>query len=241
MTKVVTMPEVLASGKRSFKIEVPYTLMETGRKGVPKPLILYLHGYGENEKKFKSKCDSLFVYEAYHLFVQGPYPVFDQTLSRTVSNWGRAWYLYDGKRKQFIKSLELSSEFIQEIIDNLVKFIQVETMCVIGYSMGGYLAGYFALTRWKHVNQLIVAGARIKTEVMSEERWKNLTHLDVFAIHGREDQSVSYERQQEEVEILKSRGVNAEIKILNQGHQFNENVTAEIGLWLDRKGYIKAG
>ncbi|TVQ67959.1 MAG: hypothetical protein EA360_01180 [Balneolaceae bacterium] len=240
MTQDKVSPEVLASGKRSFKIEVPYTLMESGRKGIKKPLILYLHGFGGNEKKFKKKCEPLFSFEAYHLFIQGPYPVFDPSLSKTVSNWGRAWYLYDGRRKQFIKSLELSSEFIQEIIDNLIKFIQVEKMCVIGYSMGGYLAGYFALTRWKHVNQLIVSGARIKTEVMSEERWKNLSHMDVLALHGRDDETVSFENQRREIETLKSRGVRSEFRLLNQGHEFNTVVLDEIGSWMKSRGYKKS-
>lgn len=237
MTNVLAKPEVLASGKRSFKIEVPYTLMEVGRKGVKKPLILYLHGYGDNEERFKTKCESLFSIEAYHLFIQGPYPVFDKTFSRTVSKWGRAWYLYDGKKKQFIKSLELSAEFVQEIVDDLIKFIQVEKMCVLGYSMGGYLAGYFALSRWKHVNELIVIGARIKTEVITKERWKHLSHLDILALHGSMDESVSWQNQQREIELLKDRGIQAELRLLDQGHEFDTNVISEAMLWLDRRGY----
>ena len=39
--------DVLLSGKTSFKIEVPYLLVETGKKNSKKPLIIYLHGYGE--------------------------------------------------------------------------------------------------------------------------------------------------------------------------------------------------
>ncbi|MEX2411884.1 MAG: hypothetical protein WD607_11060, partial [Candidatus Paceibacterota bacterium] len=114
--------DLLASGKRSFKIEVPYQLIESGKKGEKKPLILYLHGYGENIKTFQEKCGRFLDINAYHLFIQGPYPIYDQSRKKTVSNWGRSWYLYDGNRKQFIKSLEITSEFIQEVIDNLIKF-----------------------------------------------------------------------------------------------------------------------
>lgn len=39
------MRDVLVSGKESFKIEVPFKITETGRKGVKKPLIVFLHGF----------------------------------------------------------------------------------------------------------------------------------------------------------------------------------------------------
>ncbi len=230
-------PDVLISGKTSFKIEVPYKLIETGDKGRSKPLILYLHGYGENLKKFEEVCKPFLRFEAYHLFIQGPYPIYDKTRSKTVSKWGRAWYLYDGKKKQFIKSLEISSEFIQEIVDNLVKFINVSKMCVIGYSMGGYLAGYFALTRWKHVKDLIVVSCRIKTEVVSEVNWQNLKHIKIIALHGDNDKIVSFLPQKIEIDKLNKLGVESTFRLLNTDHAFSDIYIDEINDWLEKKNY----
>lgn len=228
--------DVLVSGKTSFKIEVPYTLIETGPKSDKKPLIVYLHGYGENIDVFKKKCASCLDLNAYHLFIQGPYPIYDTSGKKNVSEWGRAWYLYDGNRGQFIKSLELASEFIQEIIDKLLHVIQVNRLCVVGYSMGGYLAGYFALTRWKHVNELIVIGGRIKTEVLNDN-WDNVGHLNVLAIHGKNDEDVKFEPQQREIEMLKEKGINAELKLLNENHSFSEKFVLELKQWLTEIGY----
>jgi len=229
--------DMLASGKRSFKIEVPYQLIETGSKGKKKPLILYLHGYGENIKIFQEKCDRFLDINAYHLFIQGPYPIYDQNSKKSVSNWGRSWYLYDGKRKQFIKSLEITSEFIQEVIDNLIKFINVSKLCVIGYSMGGYQAGFFSLTRWKHVNDVIVIGARLKTEILNDGDNSHLKHLNFLAVHGRYDDKVSFERQNESIEFLKSKGLKSEIRILDENHDFSPNVIDEILKWLKSNNY----
>lgn len=229
--------DILASGKMSFKIEVPYQLIETGAKGKKKPLVLYLHGYGENIKIFQEKCSRLLDIEAYHLFIQGPYPIYDQSGKKTVSNWGRSWYLYDGKRKQFIKSLEISSEFIQEVIDNLIKFINVSKLCVIGYSMGGYQAGFFSLTRWKHVNDVIVIGARIKTEVLNDGFYAHLKHMNILAIHGRNDEKVSFERQKESIDFLKSKGLKSELRLLDENHDFSFIVVDEIMNWLQSNNY----
>jgi predicted esterase len=230
-------PDVLISGKTSFKIEVPYKLIETGKKGIKKPLILYLHGFGDNLKIFEETCKPFLKLEAYHLFIQGPFPINVKSQNKTVSNWGRVWYLYDGKRKQFIKSLELCSEFIQEIVDNLIKFLHVSKMCVIGYSMGGYVAGYFALTRWKHVNELVVAGCRVKTEVIQDENWVNLNHLEVFALHGSNDTVVDYIPQKKEIEKLNSNGVNASFKLLETDHSFSGIYIEEMITWLKEKNY----
>lgn len=238
MEQIEISPEVLVSGKASFKIEVPYKLFETGEKRGKKPLIVYLHGYNENLKTFQEKCSELLLVDAYHLFIQGPYPIPDKKGEKTVSNWGRAWYLYDGKRKQFIKSLELTSEFIQEVIDNLIKFIDVSRLCMIGYSMGGYQAGYFALTRWKHVNDLIVIGARIKTEILQEGDWENLRHMNIIALHGKNDTWVKPEPQQKEIERLQSNGIHAEINFTDDDHKLTENTLNQIRTWLTKLNYL---
>lgn len=228
--------DLLVSGKTSFKIEVPYKLIESGTKK-RKPLIVYLHGYGENIDRFIERCDPLIDLDAYHLFIQGPYPIFNRNREKKISEWGRAWYLYDGDHRQFLKSLEVASEFIQGLIDQLLPVLKVSRLCVLGYSMGGYLAGYFALTRWKHVNDLVVAGARIKTEVL-EGNWEQIRHLNIVALHGKKDDKVLYEPQQKEINILRENGVNAELKLLDENHSFSENYIQSIKKWFQLNSYV---
>ncbi|MBO6621104.1 MAG: hypothetical protein JJ892_03265 [Balneola sp.] len=229
------MKEVLVSGKASFKIEVPYKLYETGQKGT-KPLIVYLHGFNQNIDRFEKIVNPLTELNAYHLFIQAPYPLYDTTRSKQVEDWGRSWYLYDGEQQQFVKSMELSSEFIQEIIDGLLPNIEVTRLCLFGYSMGGYLAGYFMLSRWKHVNDAIIIGARIKTEVFSD-RLHEAKHINVLALHGAEDESVFPEPQKKEIEKLKKEDYNAQFKLIKAQHNLSQPFIAESVLWLKENGY----
>lgn len=222
--------EVLISGKSSFKIEVPYQLIETGPKG-DKPLFVYLHGYKQNIAGFRKKMNALTDLTGYHLFVQGPYPIYDESRAVSVSKWGRAWYLYDGKQGQFAKSLEVTAEFIQGIVENLFNVIKVNRVIVIGYSMGAYMAGYFALSRWKHVTDVIMIGGRIKTELF-RKRLDNTLHINILAIHGKNDAEVLPEPQKHEIEYLREKGLKAEFIEVDAGHELSRKYINAALKWL---------
>jgi predicted esterase len=102
--------------------------------------------------------------------------------------------------------------------------------------MGGYLAGYFMLSRWKHVNEAIIIGARIKTEVFAN-KLQEAKHINVLALHGADDKSVFPEPQQKEIETLKMAGFNAHFKSIKAQHKLTQLFTEESKLWLIKIGY----
>ncbi|MCH8495143.1 MAG: hypothetical protein LAT57_05860 [Balneolales bacterium] len=228
--------DVLVSGKTSFKVEVPYKLIETGKRG-NKPLIVYLHGRGQNLEIFERLMKPMLELEAYHLFIQGPYA--DSELTGKREKWGYMWYLYNGKQGSFLKSLEYSAEFIQEVIDHVIQFISVSRLCVLGYSMGGYQGGYFGMTRWKHTNEMIVIGGRFKTEVLTKAKFERLKHQHILALHGNKDDIVSPDRQKEEIERFRNKGINAEFIGVNESHKLTHRYIKEAIAWLGKLGYKK--
>lgn len=231
------MKDVLISGKTSFKIEVPYKLIESGpKKEGGKPLILYMHGFDQNIAWLEKKIEPLLDIEAYHLLVQGPYPVYDTGRDKEVAKWGRAWYLYDGTQRQFLKSMEVTSEFLQEILDDLNKVINITRMCIVGYSMGAYQAGYFAFSRWKYVNDLVAIAGRIKIEAFEGKR-DTAQHMNILALHGKNDTAVYPNPQEEGIRTLRSEGFNAEFRLLDEGHPLSDNFITETGNWLNSIGY----
>lgn len=227
--------DVLLSGKTPFRLDVPYTLIESGEKG-KKPMIVYLHGFGQNNRIIRRKMDALLDLRAYHLFIQGPYPIYDKSRKRKVRDWGRSWYLYDGEQSQFVRSLELTSEFIQEVIDKLIKLVEVSRLALVGYSMGGYQAGYFALSRWKHVNDLAVIGGRIKTEVF-RGRQGSYDHLNVLALHGSADESVKAEPQRESAAEMEEWGAKVDYREIDRGHKLDAAYVQVVLKWLRDSGY----
>jgi predicted esterase len=132
--------------------------------------------------------------------------------------------------------MELSSEFIQEIIDGLLPNLNVSRLCLFGYSMGGYLSGYFMLSRWKHVNEAIIIGARIKTEVF-EGKLKDAKHINILALHGIDDTSVLPEPQEKEIQTLTNVGFNATFQSVNDGHKLTKPFISHASAWLKDLDY----
>lgn len=229
--------EVLSSGKTSFKVEVPYKLFHTGR-AVAKPLIVYLHGAGQNMAGFEEKMATFQSLEAYHLFIQGPYAHVNKPEKR--GKWGYSWYLYNGKQGSFVKSLEYTSEFIQGLIDSLREHLDINRLCIIGYSMGGYQAGYFAFSRWKHVNDVINLAGRYKTESFSASQLERCAHMNIIAVHGQNDAIVDIAGQEEAVAHLQKCGLSAQLFPVAGGHRIGSKMTAKAVELLSQIGYEQA-
>ncbi|WP_185958414.1 alpha/beta hydrolase [Fodinibius sediminis] len=223
------------TGTASFEIDVPYRLLERGA-GREKPLIIYLHGFGQHMNSFQSQVAPLTTLSAYHLFVSGPYPIYDRRRKKKVDEWGRAWYLYDGEQEQFERSLEQSAAFIEGVLDQIGDDIAATRMAVMGYSMGGYLAGYFALSRPGSVDELVVMGSRIKTELF-EDRPGSYSHLSVLALHGRKDRRVKSNPQRLSCEKLSKWGATVTFKTLAAGHKLDPPYISAAKEWLMDHGY----
>ena len=227
---------ILQSGKASFKIEVPYQLIDSGPATDSKPLIVYLHGFNQTMKSFQLDCEHLLAVHAYHLFIEAPYPVFSRKRNVPVSEWGRAWYLYDGDQEQFIRSLGQASRFINEIIERTISAVNPTRTALLGYSMGGYLAGYHAITNPEQIQELIICGARYKSELL-EGSYDKINHQNILALHGNADKSVESAPQKKEIEGLKQKGIDATFVALDETHAFTRSFEDEILDWLNGKGY----
>ena len=232
----VTENELIQSGKASFKIEVPYKLFDAGEWHAPKPLIVYLHGFNQNGKSFREDCRDLMNVHAYHLFIQAPYPIYDRRCEKPVAEWGRSWYLYDGNQEQFLLSLDHASRFIGQLIEKTTAAIGSTRTALIGYSMGGYLAGYHAIKRPEQVNDLIICSARYKSELLEGDHYK-INHQSILALHGNADKKVESSPQRNEIEGLKQQGIDATFVALDDTHKFSRAFTEKILDWLDDKGY----
>ncbi len=211
-----------------FTTHLPYKLVETGDEG-EKSLIIYLHGYKQNIKLFEDKVSNLFSLEAHHLLLQGLYPINDENRKRKVKDWGRAWYLYDGVQQQFYESMEKSSVFIQRAIEKVQSEISISSLTIFGYSMGGYLAGYFALSRPEIVDNLIVIGGRIKTEWFTDNSYES---LNVLALYGTEDTAVVLDDVKKSCKDLEKMGASVAFKTLKQKHPLNDEYIELARSWM---------
>ncbi|NBC26385.1 MAG: hypothetical protein GVY08_05965 [Bacteroidetes bacterium] len=226
----------LMSDHEEFSINVPYQVVESGERGVQKPLIIYLHGFGQTLESFKDDAGSLFWLEAYHLFIQAPYPLYDRSRRKKIRDWGRSWYLYDGDQEQFRKSLDHASHFVHRIIQKVADSVPATRVCLIGFSMGGYLAGYHAIRYPDHVNELIMYGARYKSEFLIGG-YEKISHQSILGLHGNDDKNVEPGPQKEEMRRLRQHEIDAAFEDVNESHRFSKAGAGIMLDWLADKGY----
>ena len=227
---------VIEKGKQSFKWEAPFELHKTGQRNHSNPLFVYLHGYRQNNILFRKKMENILGLNGYHLFIQGPYPL--PTKNRPVEEWGAAWYTYDGDQQKFANSLEHTAKYIDDLLTTIKTNYEIEKTALIGYSMGGYQAGYYALSRLEKVDYLVVLSARIKTELF-ENSLDKMKGLNILAVHGQRDKSVKEAPQRKEIEKLKNHGVSASLKRVEAGHRLDEKITSQMVDWLLEKGFTQ--
>jgi len=217
-----------------MKQQVPCKLIQTGKN--PQHLLVYLHGYKQNIQILQKKFDQLITINAFHLFIQAPHILYDESRKRPIEEWGRAWYLFDGSQQVFIRSMEESSRFLESVLHNVNNQYSVSKTGIIGYSMGGYLAGYFAFSRSELIDELVVIGARLKTEVF-EQTLDQYNHIKVLALHGKNDESVRLKPQRDEIEKLKQLGYQAELLQTNSGHRIDSEIVDNLHKWLITNGF----
>lgn len=211
----LTNSEVLVSGKRTFRLQVPYKLISTGERR-EKPLIVYLHGFAQNmewtEQTFSKTLESV---QAYHLFIQAPHMLIETFLKRKKEVF--SWYFFGDSKERYLDSMEHSSEFVQEIVDQVLGIIKVNQRIYVGYSMGAYLAGYFTVTRPENVEAVLMISGRLKLE--EAKSMERLAGTRFFAVHGKMDEEVDAMRQLEQFKNLSKYDLENEIIMVEKsGH-----------------------
>ena len=108
--------------------------------------------------------------------------------------------------------------------------------------MGGYQAGYFGMTRWKHTNEIIVMAGRYKTEVLTDAKLEKRYGASENTGHstGVKIRTVLPEPQIKAVDFLKGHGIDAEIKLIDENHKLTQTYIEAAKDWLKQAGYPTA-
>jgi predicted esterase len=231
--------DTLVAGKATFKLQVPYKLVRSGEDG-PKPLLIYLHGYGQDVHEFEELMKPFLELDAYHLFIQGPYPL--KLNPKDSKRSGYSYYIYDEQDdSSYLRSIEYTAEFVQEIVDHMLPIIKATRISVLGYSMGAYLAGYWGCTRWKHTNDIIMLNGRLKAELfkLKVEEQEVLRHINIVAFHGKDDKIVEPSRQKAMMDYMAQHQIKATFHDVEGGHELSTTLTESAIKWMLDLGFRK--
>ncbi|MHC4471750.1 MAG: alpha/beta hydrolase [Planctomycetota bacterium] len=221
--------------KKGFQVETRNLLfLPKGYRSTRSyPLVVALHGMGMNADEFAEFLEPLRSLPILLFVPEGVYPFEIHTGERI--DIGRAWYLYTGNDQEFVSSMVATGRHVLTLIDRVEKEHAVDPgrRVLLGFSQGGYFAGYLGVREAARFKGLVVMGARVKDEVL-QKQLKRAKDLSVFLLHGRKDRSVPFQFAERSREALEGAGLDVRLKAYDSGHYVTNEEVRDVRTWLKK-------
>lgn len=193
-------PNVSAtSSDISFNYVVQYP--GQGGRSDKLPMLIALHGNGDTPKNFYRTALDLLSENARVILLQGPFP----------SGLGKAW---PWNRQNFASHGKAMNEAVELLVE---KYPTVGKPVLLGFSGGGMMAYYQALTHGDAYSYIIPVSGKLSEDELGDQPIK--VGAKVQAYHGESDNVVILSGAKEAVRLLRTHGVNAELVEFTGGHQ----------------------
>lgn len=189
------------------------------------PVLVALHGFGDDGPGLAERLGGLSDAPYARLWPDGPFPV--EMREDDIRRIGRAWYQYDGDQERFRAALDRCAAFVLEVVDRVAAGhpIDAARAAVLGYSMGGYVAGWTGFhdrERWRGVVSL---ASRIKAEAID---LTGAAGQRVLVFHGAQDRFISAARAEESADLLRSGGAEVTFETWDGGHGLRPEVAPRV-------------
>jgi phospholipase/carboxylesterase len=187
------------------------------------PLLLGLHGFGEDGGRLAARLAALDGAPYARLFPDAPFPV--EVREAAGSRIGASWYQYTGDQPAFLRALAFAEGYLRDVVADAARLHPVDASRVVllGYSQGGYLAGVAGFRDRARYRGVAGVACRIKTEALAAEI-PAARGYPVLLIHGARDEHTALDRQREAHAELVRHGVDATLHVHEGGHGFRSDL-----------------
>ena len=180
------------------------------------PLVLGLHGYGDNAENYATLWDARemetsFIYVA----MEAPYAF---SLGKDI---GYSWFLlmdHEKYPKEVQKAGEMTVMNVLEGLKLIKSEYKVGNVYLTGFSQGAGLTFMTGLKNPELFKAIIPFGGWLDTDVVTEEDLKGAKDLPVLIVHGNQDTMVEFKSGKEAEEVLKKHGYKVELFEFDGGH-----------------------
>jgi phospholipase/carboxylesterase len=212
-------------------------LGEDRPRGTPPPLLVALHGQGMTADSFRRILRHLPATGHARLFPEGPYP-FEMREGGAIRA-GHGWYIFLGDQGAFRSELERTEEHLLALLDRVEEehgpFDRARSI-LLGFSQGGYVAGFIGARHPARFGGVVIAAARLKHEFLAEAlAGGSLPRF--LLLHSPEDAALPFARAEESRDRLAAAGARVELLSYLGGHRLPPGALAELAQWLARSGF----
>lgn len=184
------------------------------------PLVVGLHGYGDNAEKFASLWDNRtlaidFIYAA----MEAPYAF------QVGKEIGYSWFLRmdpEEHAELVNRAGGMTDANVLAGIDLLKNEYKIDKVYLLGFSQG---AGLTYITGLKHPELfagIAPFGGWMDTDIIMEDDLNSAKNLPVLIVHGSQDTMVEIDAARKAEEILKNHGFNVRFITFEGGHVIPE-------------------
>jgi len=170
---VTAAPRRAIGGTAAFAAEVPYRLHVPER--CDGSLVVALHGMGQSAASFEEEALACAPDGAAVLVPQGPY-AYEMRRREGPPRQGNAWYVFTGDSAEFVASMARTEDWLRALVGTVLLDAPDEALrperarvALLGFSQGGYLAGFVGVRNPERFRAVVVAAGRIKDEVLMDE------------------------------------------------------------------------
>ncbi len=226
--------------KKGFQVETRNLLfLPKGYRSDRKyPMVTALHGMGMNADEFADLLAPLAELPIILFVPEGVHPFEIRAGGRM--RIGRAWYLYTGDEAGFVQSMSTSGRHLRTLVDRVIAEHRVdpERRVLLGFSQGGYFAGYLGIRNAARITGLVVMAARVKDEVLEKELAR-VSDLRVLLVHGRKDRAVPFSAAKKSASALEAAGLDVELRAYDCGHHVTAEQVRDVKAWLRKVFALK--
>ena len=158
-----------------------------------KEIIILLHGYGQNCEEIQEQLNDILNPKYYWIIPNGLFPIPKKRRDSILYRY--AWYFYNELKQKYY----IDFNYPKEVLSNFINIIdpQKRDLTIIGYSQGGYLAPFLGQTL-KQTKKVIGINCNYRSDMLN-----NNYNFSLYAIHGDQDEIVSYENSKNSFEKIR--------------------------------------
>lgn len=211
--------------------------MWSGAGDAARSCLIALHGLGQNGSSILHKLNPLHDRGIHLVAPDGPHR--HEVRGPDGIREGHAWYIYTGDQQHFLASL-LESE--QDLL-GIVKTVQQESgvkpeeTVLLGFSQGGYLAGFVACRHPELFGGCVISSARLKHEFLSDEIARGDLPRMLF-LHDKADPLTGPDPVLQSVDHLEKASAQVELCWHQDGHRLGDGAISSLQDWLQRNRLI---
>lgn len=189
------------------------SLVRVPQAAAGRPLVIALHGWGMRARSFERWLQPGIDAAGHSWWIpRGILPL--EVRSRKI---GFAWYVFDGDQDALRASMDVARSYLVELAAQARAHLRPSSVTLLGFSQGGYLGSYVALSRPDLFDALVCCCGRPKAEFVADLGGARGTRVLVQV--GDQDEAVSPELIAKGTDPLRDAGLDVTVQHFDAGHR----------------------